>query len=341
MSVATVKRCMSRMNAIVLTKYATPDALELREVERPVPTGDEVLIKVHAAAVNDWDLALVYGKPLFLRAIVGLLKPKNPIIGCEVAGQIVAVGDNVRHRTPGEDVYGDLSESGFGGYAEYVCVGEQAVAPKPRNLTYEKAVAIPHAALLAQQALGGIAGLTTGQNLLINGAGGGVGALGVQLAKRRGVSTVTGVDSTEKQDFLRSIGFDQVIDYTQEDFTAAGQSYDVILDAKTNRSPFAYARVLKPDGTYVSVGGSMPRLLQCLVCGPWIARTRRRQIRILALKPNTGLGDMTELAEAGHLVPSIDRIYALDAVPHAINRFKDARHLGKIVVRIGEPRPTH
>jgi NADPH:quinone reductase-like Zn-dependent oxidoreductase len=152
---------------------------------------------------------------------------------------------------------------------------------------------------------------------------------------------VTGVDSVEKQDFLRSIGFDQVIDYTQEDFTTAGQSYDVILDAKTNRSPFAYARVLKPDGTYVSVGGAMPRLLQCLVCGPWIARSRRRQIRILALKPNTGLGDMTELAEAGHLVPSIDPIYTLDAVPHAINRFKDARHLGKIVARIGEPRPTH
>ncbi len=174
MSVATGKRCMSRMNAIVLTKYATPDALELREVERPVPTGDEVLIKAHAAAVNDWDLAFVYGKPLFLRAIVGLLKPKNPIIGCEVAGQIVAVGDNVRHRTPGKDVYGDLSERGFGGYAEYVSVREESVTPMPRNLTYEQAVAIPHAALLAQQALGAIARLRTGQSLLINGAGGGV-----------------------------------------------------------------------------------------------------------------------------------------------------------------------
>ena len=233
----------------------------------------------------------------------------------------------------GDDVYGDLSESGFGGFAEYVCAREESVALKPRNLTYEQAAAIPHAAMLAQQSLRGIGHIAEGQTLLINGAGGGVGTFGVQLAKLHGVE-VTGVDSAEKQDFLRSVGFDHVIDYSKEDFTATGQSYDVILDVKTNRSPFAYARALKPNGTYVTVGGSMLRLVQCLVFGRWIARTRNRHIRILALKPNKGLDGMTVLLEAGNVVPSIGDIYPLSEVPRAIRLFGEAHHKGKIVITI-------
>ena len=162
----------------------------------------------------------------------------------------------------------------------------------------EKPAAIPHAAMLAQQSLRDISHITEGQTLLINGAGGGVGTLGLQLAKLNDLE-VTGVDSTAKQDFLRSRGFDHVIDYSQDDFTKTGLSYDVILDVKTNRSPFAYARALKANGTYVTVGGSMLRLVQCLVFGQWIARTRNKHIRILGLKPNQGLKDMTELLEAG------------------------------------------
>ena len=230
-------------------------------------------------------------------------------------------------------MYGDLSESGFGGFAEYVCAREESVALKPRNLTYEQAAAIPHAAMLAQQSLHGIGHITDGQTLLINGAGGGVGTLGVQLAKLHDVE-VTGVDSTDKQDFLRSLGFDHVIDYSRKDFTKTGLRYDVILDAKTTRSPFAYARALKPHGTYVTVGGSMPRLVQCLVFRRWIARTRNRYIRVLALKPNKGLEGMTELLEAGKVVPSIDDIYPLRDVPKAIRRFGEAHHKGKIVISI-------
>ena len=166
------------MKAIVLTKYGTPDDLELREVEKPVPKDGEVLIKVHASAVNDWDWGLVRGKPLFMRAFGGLLEPKKiPIMGCEVAGQIEAVGKGVSDLRAGDDVYGDLSGSGFGGFAEYVCTREESVALKPRTLTYEQAAAIPHAAMLAQQSLRDIGHITAGQTLLINGAGGGVGTL--------------------------------------------------------------------------------------------------------------------------------------------------------------------
>ncbi len=321
------------MNAIVLTRYGTPDDLELRDVDTPRPKADEVLIAVHASAVNDWDLGLLNGTPLFMRVFLGLLRPKTRIMGAEVAGRVEAVGDAVRDFRAGDDVYGDLSESGFGGFAEFVSAPEHSVRRKPTNLTYEQAVAIPHAAMLAHQALYDIAQMHEGQTLIINGAGGGVGTIGLQLATRHGIE-VTGVDSTAKQGFLRSLGFDHVMDYTEKDFTRTGLSYDLILDAKTTRSPFAYARALRPNGTYVTVGGSMPRVFQCLVCGWWIARTRRKHIRILALKPNRGLDDMTELVEAGKVVPSIDETYPLRDVPQALRRFEAAHHKGKIVIAV-------
>ena len=193
--------------------------------------------------------------------------------------------------------------------------------------------------MLAQQSLRGIAGIAAGQTLLINGAGGGVGTLGLRLTKLHSIE-VTGVDSSEKQDFLRSLGFDHVLDYSEEDFTKTGTLYDVILDVKTNRSPFAYARALKRNGTYVTVGGSIPRLLQCLLLGRLISRTRSRHIRILGLKPNRGLDGMTELLEAGKVAPTIDGIYQLSEVSDAIRRFGAARHKGKIVISLQETRST-
>ena len=321
------------MKAIVLTRYGSPDDLELREVDEPVPEDDQVLIKVYASAVNDWEWGLVRGKPLFMRAFTGVLKPKVRIMGCDVAGRVEAVGGTVEHLKVGDEVYGDLSESGFGAFADYVRAPESSVALKPGNLTYEQAAAIPHAGMLAQQALTEIGHVDHVKTLLINGAGGGVGALGIQLAKLHGVE-VTGVDSTVKQDFLRSLGFDHVIDYKGQDFTRTGRRYDLILDVKTNRSPFAYARVLTPGGTYVTVGGSTPRLLHCLALGRWIARRKHRNIRILGLKPNKGLDAMTTLVEAGKIVPSIDEVYPLSEVPEALRRFGAATHTGKIIIRV-------
>ena len=281
----------------MLTRYGSPDDLELRDVKKPVPNDGQVLIRIHASAVNDWEWGLVRGKPLYMRAIGGVLRPKIRIIGCDIAGRVEAVGDAVEHLKVGDDVYGDLSDGGFGGF---VCAPEGSVGRMPKNITYEEAAALPHAAMLATQSLYEIGRVDRVQTLLINGAGGGVSPIGLQLAKMYGVE-VTGVDSTPKLDFLRSLGFDPVVDYTQEDFTSTGASYDLILDVKTNRSPFAYARALEPNGTYVTVGGSTPRLLQCVMLGRWIARTKGRRIHVLSLKPNKGL-DVELTRFLGHLI---------------------------------------
>ena len=321
------------MKAIVLTKYGSPDVLQLNEVPKPTPKDDEVLIKVHAASVNDWDWALMRGKPFMIRLLCGLLKPKYKIPGVDIAGQVEAVGRNQKKFQPGDEVFGDLSECGFGGFAQYVCASENALTLKPVNMTFEEAAAIPHAAMLAVQGLRDKGQIQQGQKLLINGAGGGVGTFGVQIAKLYGVE-VTGVDSSGKLDMLRSKGFDHVIDYKQEDFTKNRQSYDLILDVKTNRSIFDYARSLSPNGTYVTVGGSMTRLFQALILGPWISIFSKKNIRILALKPNKDLAYMNELFEAGKLKPVIDGPYKLSEVPKAIQYFGEGKHQGKIIITV-------
>ena len=321
------------MKAIVYTKYGPPDVLELKEVEKPTPEDDEVLIKVHAASVNDWDWCLVRGKPFFIRLLCGLLKPKIKIPGVDVAGQVEAVGRNVMKFQPGDEVYGDISECGFGGFAEYVCAHENALALKPASMTFVEAAAIPHAAMLAIQGLRDKGQIQPGQKLLINGAGGGVGTFGVQIAKLIGVE-MTGVDNSGKFDMMRSMGFDHAIDYTQEDFTKNGQCYDLILDTKTNRSIFDYARALSPNGIYVTVGGSTARLFQALLLGPWISMFSKKKIRIVGLKPNKDLDYMNELFEAGKVKPVIDGPYKLSEIPEAIRHFGEGNHKGKVVINM-------
>ncbi len=318
------------MKAIVYTKYGPPDVLQLKEVEKPTPKDDEVLIKVHAASVNDWDWGLLQGIPFMNRLLFGLLKPKKQILGSDIAGRIEAVGKNLEQFQPGDEVFGDLSGD-WGGFAEYVCARENALALKPATMTFVEAAAIPQAAMLALQGLRDKGQIQQGQRLLINGAGGGVGTFAVQIAKLYGVE-VTGVDSSGKLDMLRSMGFDQVIDYTQEDFTKNGQCYDLILDVKTNRSIFDYTRALSPNGIYVTVGGSMARLFQALFLGPWISMISKKNIRIVGLKPNKDLAYMNELFEAGKVKPVIDGLYKLSEVPEAIRRFGEGNHKGKVVI---------
>ena len=321
------------MKAIVRTRYGSPDLLELKEVARPTPRDDEVLVEVHAASVNDYDWAMVTGKPRIYRLMFGLLKPKVRILGVDVAGRVSAVGARVRKVRVGDDVYGDLSECGFGAFAEYVCARDRDVMKKPAGMSFAQAAAIPHAAMLAVQGPIDVGQIRTGQKVLINGAGGGVGTLGVQIAKEYAVE-VTGVDGTEKLDTMRSVGFDHVVDYTQEDFTRRGECYDLILDTKTNRSPFDYVRALRRGGTYVTVGGALPRLLQALLLGPLIFRILRKRIRIVALKPNKDLGYATELCEAGKIKPVTDGPYTLDEVPEALRVFGEAKHRGKVIIAI-------
>ncbi|MFP6643379.1 MAG: NAD(P)-dependent alcohol dehydrogenase [Candidatus Latescibacterota bacterium] len=238
-----------------------------------------------------------------------------------------------RNSSKGDRVFGDVSESGFGGFAEYVCAREDALIHKPIKMTFEEAAAIPHAAMLAVQGLIDRGKIQRGQKILINGAGGGVGTFGVQVAKLYGAE-VTGVDSAGKLDMLRSIGFDHVIDYEREDFTENGQRYDLILDTKTNRSPLKYARSLRPRGTYVTVGGDLTRLLQALFLAPWISIFGKKYIRIVALKPNKDLGYINELFEADRLKCVLDGPYELSEVPKAIQYFGEGKHKGKIVITV-------
>jgi NADPH:quinone reductase-like Zn-dependent oxidoreductase len=322
------------LKAVVFAEYGSPDVLRLAEIERPVPTDDEVLVRVHAVSVNDWDLGALHGADLVNRLLFGLFKPKKTrrILGSDVAGRVEAVGRNVRQFRPGDEVFGDLSGS-WGGFAEYVCAPGKALALKSPGMTFEQAAAIPQAALLALQSLRDLGGIRPGQKLLVNGAGGGVGTFAIQIAGLDGVE-VTAVDAPSKLDMLRSIGAKHVLDYTREDFTRTGERYDLILDVKTTRSVFDCARALNAGGTYVTVGGSMARLVQALLLAPWIALTTGRRIRLLALKPNKDLVTVRELFEAGKLVPVIDGRYGLADVPEAFRYFGTGRHKGKIVITV-------
>jgi NADPH:quinone reductase-like Zn-dependent oxidoreductase len=327
------------MKAAVYTQYGSPDVLQVQEVAKPVPTDDEVSIKVHATSINDWDWGLVTGTPFYMRILSGLRKPKYNIPGVDVAGTVEAVGRNVQQFQPGDEVYGDLSACGFGSLAEYVCAPENALTRKPVGMSFVDAAAIPHAAALALQGLRDVGQLQPGQKLLINGAGGGVGTLGVQIAKAMGVEEITGVDSADKLEMMRALGYTHTIDYRQADFTKNGQTYDLILDAKTNRSPFAYARALAPNGMYVTVGGATSRLIQALLLGPLVDRLHKKSIRIVALKPNKDLAYINELFEAGKLKVAIDGPYPLSEVAQALRHFGEGRHKGKVIIAL-EDYPT-
>jgi NADPH:quinone reductase-like Zn-dependent oxidoreductase len=322
------------VKAVVYEKYGSPNVLALREVEKPAPGDDEVLIRVAAVSLNDWDWALLQGVPVPFRVLSGLSKPKRTILGSDVAGRVESVGQGVRRFRPNDEVYGDLSGT-WGGLAEYVCARENALAIKPAGMTFVEAAAIPQAGMLAVQGLRDRGRIQPGQRVLVNGAGGGVGTFAVQIARTYGCE-VTGVDSSEKLDMMRSLGFDHVLDYAKEDFTATGQTYDLILDVKTNRPMSDYARALRPGGCYVTVGGSIARLLQAFLLGPWISAFRKKRIRIVSLKPNKDLAYMEELFEAGRLRPVIDGPYRLSETPDAFRRFGEAKHKGKIVIIVGD-----
>jgi NADPH:quinone reductase-like Zn-dependent oxidoreductase len=294
---------------------------------------DEVLERVHAASVNSWDRDLVSGKPYYAR-LGGFLKPQHPILGADIAGRVEAVGRDVTLFQPGDEVYGDLSGCGWGGFAEYVAAREDALGPKPESLTYEQAAAAPQAAVLALQGLRDKGQLEAGQSVLINGAGGGVGTYGVQLAKSFDAE-VTGVDSAPKLDRLLSLGADQVIDFTQQDFTRLGTQHDLILDVVGRRSIFDHAHALHPGGRYVMIGGSTGRLLQTLTAGSVISVAGRKNMGILAHKPNRDdLAYLTELFDAGTLVSVIDRTFPLAEVPDALRYFGTGQVKGKVVITV-------
>ena len=322
----------THMKAVVYTKYGSPDVLQLKEVAKPAPTDDEILIKVHAVSVNRSDWEGLRGKPLYAR-IGGLLKPRHRILGSDIAGRVEIAGRNNRQFRPGDEVFGDILGR-LGGFAEYVCVRGRTLALKPASMTFEEAAAIPQGAVIALQGIRDKGQVQPGQNVLINGAGGSAGMFAVQLAKLYGAE-VTGVDNSGKLDFMRSLGADHVIDYTREDFTKTGKQYDLILDLVAHRSVFAYKRALRPNGSYFAVGGSVATFFQILLLGPWIRRTTGKNLRLLVVQPNRkDLVFITELYEAGKVVPVIDRRYPLSEVPEALRYLGEGLAKGKVVITV-------
>ena len=323
------------MKAIVQTEYGSPDVLSLEEVDKPAVKDNGVLVRVHASSVNSADWHLMRGTPFIARLAFGLRQPKFKTLGIDVAGRVEAVGQNVTQFRPGDDVFGDISECGFGGFAEYVCVPQDALAIKPENISFEQAAAVPGAALTALHALRKSGQIQAGQRVLINGASGGVGSFAVQIAKAFGAE-VTAVCSTKKMDMVRSIGADHVIDYTQMDVTKTGQPYDLILDAAAYRSVFDYLPILTRTGTYVLIGGSTTRLFQVMLfLGPLISLISRRKVKCFVLTPNQAdLVILRDLLEAGKIVPWIDRRYNLSEVPAAIRYLEQRQVVGKVTISV-------
>ena len=322
------------MKAIVYTEYGSPDVLQLKEVEKPTPKEDEVLIKIHAVSVNAADLHLLRADPFLIRLSSGLLKPKNEILGSDIAGRVEAVGRNIKQFKLGDEVFGDISAGGWGGFAEYVCAREDALVLKPANISFEEAAAVPMAAVTALQGLRSKGQIQPGQKVLINGASGGVGMFAVQIAKSFGAE-VTAVCSTRNLDTVRSIGADHVIDYTQEDFTQNGQHYDLIIAANGYHPLSDYRRALSPKGSYVTTGGSMAQMSQAMLQGPWISMTGSQKMGNLLARPNKqDLAFIKELLEAGKVKPVIDRCYPLSEVADAIRYLEEGHAQGKVVITV-------
>lgn len=321
------------MKAIVYTKYGSPDMLQLKEVKKPATKENEVLIKVLASSVNEWDNGLISGKGLLTRLLGGLFKPKNKILGADVAGVIEAVGNNIKDFKPGDEVFGDIAGAGFGAFAEYVSAPEKMLAKKSPEMSFEQAAALPQAGLLAMQGLRYKKPLLAGQHLLINGAGGGVGPIALQYAKSIG-ATVTCVDREEKFNMLRSLGADELIDYRKTDYTKTGIQYDYILDVTARRYVSDYKRALKPGGVFAMIGGSMGGLLfQMMVLQPFLSKYRKKKLGIMGYHVSKeGLDELSQLFNDGKISPVIDRSFPLAATADAFRYYQQGIFTGKIII---------
>ncbi|SDP05942.1 NADPH:quinone reductase [Streptomyces sp. cf386] len=325
------------MKAVVQDRYGSADTLEFMDIDRPVPAEDEVLVRVHAASVNAYDWHFMRGDPLLGRGMMGLRRPRTRVRGRDFAGRVEAVGSGVTGLKPGDEVYGEAD----GAFAEYVCARDTDVGPKPANLTFEQAAAIPLAANTALIGLRDVARVRKGQTLLVNGASGGVGTFAVQLGKAYGAE-VTAVCSTRNLDLVRSLGADRVIDYTQEDFTKGDRRYDVVLDLVGNRSLGEFRRVLTPTGALVLSGGGvyeggsfvgpMGLFLKRRLAAPFARH--QRLLEISAIQSRANLAALRELAESGKIAPVVERTYPLSEAAEAI-RYLEVEHArAKVVVTV-------
>ncbi|RPI32488.1 MAG: NAD(P)-dependent alcohol dehydrogenase [Actinomycetota bacterium] len=324
------------MKAIICPRYGSPDVLKLREVEKPVPQEDEVLIQIHAASLNSRDLRMLRANPLFMRLMPGgLFRPKNKILGADLAGRVEAIGRKVKQFKPDDEVFGFLpSSTGKGTFAEFVCASENLLTLKPANLTFEQAAAVPLAAMTALQGLRNYGNIQPGQKVLINGASGGVGTFAVQIAKAFGAE-VTAVCSTKHLELARSLGADHVIDYKKEDFTQNGLQYDLILAVNGYHPIKDYLRALNPGGSHVVAGGSMRQLIQAGSNRKGSSRTGGQITNVLSLvQSQSDLILLKELLESRKIMPVIDGCYPISKIVEAFRYFEKEHPRGKIVIRV-------
>jgi len=322
----------AEVKAAVYHAYGLADALELVEVDDPRPSEGEVLIGVRAASVNSWDWDLLRGTPIVNR-VGAFRRPKHEILGADVAGVVEAVGGRVRDFAVRDEVYGDVSGCHWGGFAEYVCARPDALARKPACLDFAQAAALPQAGMLALQALRDVGRMQPGQSILINGAGGGVGTLGVQLARALGASHVTGVDRGPKLEAVRALGADEVIDFTEADYAGGGPRFDLIVDPAGFRPIHQVLPALRTRGTYVLVGGAGTVMIQGLALSPWYRWRQHKRVALLRYRPKgDDLRAMAPLLECGELVPHIDRVFPLADMADALSWFSEGNAVGKIVI---------
>jgi len=312
--------------------------LQLTEVDKPTPEKNEVLVKVYASSINSWDYDLLDAKGFLARLLSGWFKPKHKILGADIAGVVEAVGENATTFKPGDEVFGDIAGAGFGGFAEYVSAPEKLLAKKSASMSFEQAAALPQAGLLMLQGLRFRKPLQPGQHLLINGAGGGVGTMALQYAKKLGCE-VSCVDKEEKFDLLRSLGADHCIDFTKQDYTRSGIQYDYIIDVIAHRRIADYKRALKPGGVFSMIGGSMGGLLFNLAFfGGLISKMSGKKLGIMGYRPcRKDLEELNLLFEQGKIKPVIDKIFTLQDVPYAFRYFKAGSFKGKLIINVIDP----
>lgn len=327
----------TKMKAMYTTVYGAPaEVLSFQDVDKPLPAANEVLIRVVSASTHAGDWHLIRGTPFFIRLLFGRpTKPTIHIPGSDMSGVVEAVGTDVTEFKVDDEVFGDLSESGFGAFAEYVCAPSSALVKKPPNVSFQQAAASPASCFAALQALKDVADVKEGQKVLVNGATGGVGSFSVQIAKAFGAE-VTAVGHTDKLDMLREIGADHVIDYTEVDVTTqTGEKYDVVVDAAAYRSPTVFLPIMNPNATYVMIGGSTARFMQMMFLGAWISATRSQKATFLESKPKKkDLLVIQEMLANGKIKPFIDRTYNLTEVPEAIGCLENRQVKGKVVINM-------
>ena len=321
------------MKAFTYEKYGLPGVLKAEEIPVPVPQNNEVLVRIRNVSLNASDYELLTGKPLFTR-IYGLMKPRIRILGSDIAGTVEKTGSNVEKFKPGDNVFGDIFEY-FGGFAEYVSVPEKVLTKMPEGFSFKDAAALPQAGAIALQGIRDRGKVVEGKKVLINGAGGGAGSFAVQIAKSL-KAEVTGVDRAEKLDFILSLGADKATDYRKEDFTKSGEKFDLILDLAAFHSVKEYSRVLKPEGIYLMVGGSMSMISQLLFLAPFISLPGRKKMGLLALKTNKDMDFLAELLIERKISPSIEKEYSFKEIPEALDYMGEGKVRGKVVINISD-----